>query len=345
MAFPFTPAQLAAFKLAMANLAEGILQGDKALGDEEYVRLNQAVMPKPEPVKPAPVAKVQEKVVPLTQQSTSPVVEVKSPVVEPPVAPNPAPAPALEASKSKSKGLFGLNWFSKKSTESTEEVKRAAPKTAGVSVKVSDKKQQEAAKPDTEVDKAARARIAEGWVANSFFAELPWSRPNEKSVAAAASSAQPVELARYYPKDTSNVGDFFASLPWSVSRPYVPASAMAVSQARVIRESVNTYFSGLPWAERKAGAEPIIVANQLVAARQTAPIGSYFQTLPWQQIPQGKAAEAIHVNNPASQEASGMFAAATQSALMAAEKGSSKKPADTTNTDKYFNALPWGGNG
>lgn len=366
MAFPFTPAQLAAFRSALANLAEAIAQGDKALGDADYIRLNQAAMPKPElePVKPAPVAEAPniqvQPAAPLTQAST-PVVEVKSPVVKPPVAPKPAsvPAPAPDVSKPKSKGLFGLNWFGKKSTEEDKEEKPVAAKT--VTVKVSDKQEQQQAKPPTEVEKAARVRIADGWVANSFFAELPWSRPNDKSITTTGQLVgQQAELARYYPKDASSVGDFFANVPWSV-KPKVSltpvASAALLHKAHLSQQRVNAYFTGLPWSEKKPGA--VLSVAELAQARSASlskqNVSAFFASAAWLVPPaQDKPAQpavtgglekqpsAINIRNPAQVEANTMFAAATQSALVAAEKGRSNSPPELLRTDKYFNSLPWG---
>ncbi len=365
MAFPFTPAQLAAFRSALANLAEGIAQGDKALGDAEYMRLNQAVMPKPEPVKPAPVAeapKIQvQPAAPLTQAST-PVVEVKSPVVEPPVAPKPAsvPAPALEVSKPKNKGLFGLNWFGKKSTEEDKEERPVAAKP--ITAKVSDKKEQQKAKPATEVEKAARVRIADGWVANSFFTELPWSRPNDKSIYSSGQLVgQQAELARYYPKDASSVGDFFANVPWSV-KPKVGltpvASAALLRKAQLSQQRVNAYFTGLPWAEKKSGAVLSVaeLAQAWSANLSKQNVSAFFASAAWLAPPaQDKQVQpavtgslenqpsAINIRNPVHVEANTMFAAATQSALVAAEKGRSNSPAELVRTEKYFNSLPWQG--
>lgn len=172
----------------------------------------------------------------------------------------------------------------------------------------------------------------------NYFSGLPWSEAQRtKSIKTAVSETQ---LAPDVTVQTGNKVDF-ASVP---SQP------------------VSSFFSNLPWQQQK-DVHAHIQSNQRVQkpslpeGDQTtqleslqpsgfaSPVDRYFESLPWQKKPTSKGAESFSISGSGSGD-SGMFAAATQSALRASQKGERVNLLpENKSTDKFFSSLPWNGKG
>jgi hypothetical protein len=120
------------------------------------------------------------------------------------------------------------------------------------------------------------------------------------------------------------------------------------------RQSASSFFSNVPWLLPKAAPSNTqstkLDLKQSVpesqSLRPAKPVGGYFQALPWQVKPASKGADSFSVSGSHSEGVSGIFAAATQSALRASQKGEriNIQP-DNQGMEKFFGSLPWSGNG
>jgi hypothetical protein len=363
MAYPFTPAQIEAFRAALATLAEGIKQGDRANADEKFIGLMRGI-------------------------------EQKSADVD--LAPNiPLVAPPKEIGKSKPKGIFArFNWFSK-NTEA-----KIPPKTKESSIADAGQETPSAAAYDPAkevVFSSSDTRIvgsffaglpwalkktadyngsfisADTRIVSSFFPGLPWvSKANEKKIETIVESTLPA---------IKSATSFFSELPWLAKKNQgvaveaepvqaltdLPIKTITIdrigkakapisSQVEVV-STAKDYFFSLPWVQ----------PNSLAASDQTTNIGlspssqemqfesvsnvgstksldGYFQSLPWQGKSGAEKTDFISISTQGDTERPSIFAAATQSALRAAEK------AQVTNVesgykkmDEFFSSLPWRG--
>jgi hypothetical protein len=165
------------------------------------------------------------------------------------------------------------------------------------------------------------------------------------------------------------VKDYFAALPWtlkaakSVQKLDSTLSIQSnvtnlVSNARaadaISGQTVSSFFSNAAWAQPKAGSANTQGAkfdlkqsiSESQSERFATAVDSYFQALPWQVKPASKGTEAFSITGTGNSGSTGMFAAATQSALRASQKGKmNNSQPENKRIDTFFSSLPWSGNG
>ena len=206
MAYPYTPAQLAAFRSALATLEGGIAEGNKALTDEKYIGLMQSV------------ERIQR--IDLPQEIKQKPLGVEATVTTPDVA-------VPIDTQSKPKSLFGFPWFAKKTTLPVKSQELSKP---GLGQLAEPQKFNVTAVPSHEAAKPKPSLTADAGATNRFFAGLPWSAPNKSSYSAPAleqlsdfpqgqGAQQKVPTNGDLPRsddsvDTRVVGSFFSGLPW-----------------------------------------------------------------------------------------------------------------------------------
>ena len=177
---------------------------------------------------------------------------------------------------------------------------------------------------------------------------------------------------------TNNVSGYFGGLPWG-TRPSIQtvdrSEATVIAGLEVSNKSpisgvagkanhthtVKVFFQTIPWDQKNASSNvlgeafdfkqdlPVRQAGQIDSTKATAlvePMGKYFKSLPWQGGISAKAIDLKQNHGEWNGVGSSIFAAATQSALRASQKGTaSESPLTAKNTEKYFSSLPWNGSG
>lgn len=289
MPYPYTPAQLAAFRTAMALLAEGIVQGEKALSDERYIRLMEAAAPADRTT--------------VTTATESP----KTPEI------------FTEQTSEPKEGFTFLSWFKKKKTD--------APATATLTRAESFKKSANVTPPTRKIPETFYFESSDTRIVSRFLADLPWSGKPQDAVTLPVGTS-PATLTNDH-ADNRNVSQFFSGLPWvsGGKSAAVPVSVAVDNFVAPIKESFDiagqsttltadapsrdqlakTFFSGLPWqvADQKnkiavettfeqsqALPEKTITINRkafkpvedAATDQNTAPsVKAYFSSLPWSQ--------------------------------------------------------------
>jgi hypothetical protein len=181
------------------------------------------------------------------------------------------------------------------------------------------------------------------------------------------SSAQPIS-SRSNEADRS-VKEYFAALPWTLeaaksvkkvdSTPSVQSNVTNLvsneSAADAISgQTASSFFSNAAWLQPKTGSantqDAKLDLTQSVPESQSerfaTVVDSYFQALPWQVKPVSKANESFSITGTGNAGSAGMFAAATQSALRASQKGKmTNNQQGNMSMDTFFSSLPWQGNG
>lgn len=327
MAYPFTPAQLETFRAALAILAEGIKQGDRANADEKFIGLMRRI-------------------------------EQKSADVD--STPNILLAPPKEIGKSKPTGIFArFNWFSK-DTEAKVPPKTKASiadlgqETPGAAV-YDPAKDVVFSSSDTRIVGSFFAGLpwalkktadydgnfisADTRIVGSFFPGLPWiSKANEKKIETIVESTLPV---------IKSATSFFSELPWHAKKnqgvvaeaePVQALTDLPIKTITIDRigkakapisspvEVVSTakdYFFSLPWVQ----------PNSLVVSEQRTNIGlspgsqetqsevvpnlgstksldGYFQSLPWQGKSGAEKTDLISISTQDNTERPSIFVAA-----------------------------------
>jgi hypothetical protein len=362
MAYPYTPAQLAAFRSALAVLAEGVLQGDLVVAEQSLFVAKESV-----------------------QQASDDVVSSKPeemPESEAYANPIQSFLPDLkDSSKPKAKHILSrLSWFSKK-----PEVTFVPPddlsdvdSSGGTT------------KSTTAQTKIVRDYPKDTRIVSSFFSGLPWATSKDKIDNLIDGSGAIAELGLnnsvnlLHHQGSLPAKNFFGGLPWFIENhkkiEFPVATGLEPRQVQVgyaektitidrivdkplpINEAVaNVYFSALPWfASKEASthtqsvkAEPqkSIPYHQVVQLESpqlselAKPMGGYFQTLPWQAKPVTSGIGDLDVSEASNEGIPSIFVAATHSALRAAEKAQTINGQPTNKrTDKFFSLLPWNGN-
>ncbi|WP_394752534.1 hypothetical protein [Crenothrix sp.] len=182
-----------------------------------------------------------------------------------------------------------------------------------------------------------------GLSARSFFEELPWIQPPVRSpLSPSITSPQP------YIATPKNVVD-------------LNLTNLADSAATgIYGQTAKSFFSDMPWLHanviRVNGQHTELSANQdkpdhqtdLFAASQifelNQPVGRYFQSLPWQDKPIVAIAAFQGVADRGNDDIASIFSAASQSALLAAQKSHLlNSQQGNKKIDTFFSSLPWDG--
>ncbi len=142
MPYPYTPAQLAAFRTAIAILAEGLVQGEKALSDEQFTRLMQAAAAEDR----APAATV-------------------SPTT---------PDTVTKQTSLPKEGFTFLSWFKKKKTE--------APAATNLARADSTNKSASVTPPTRKIPETFYFESSDTRIVSRFLADLPWSGKPQDTV-------------------------------------------------------------------------------------------------------------------------------------------------------------------
>jgi hypothetical protein len=364
MAYPYTPAQLAAFRSALAVLAEGVLQGDLVVAEQSLFVAKES----------------------MPQASDDVVSSKPEEMPESEVFANPIQSflPDLKgSSKPKAKHILSrLSWFSKK----PEAIFVPPDDLFGVDTSG------EAIKSTTAQTEIVRDYPKDTRIVSSYFSGLPWAASKDKIDNLIDGSGAIAELRLnnavnlLHHQGSFSAKIFFSELPWFIENHKKIESPVAtgleprqeqvglghtektitidriVDKPLPINEAVaDVYFSALPWfAPKEASTHtqsvkaelqksiPYHQAVQLESPQLSElakPMGGYFQALPWQTKPVTSGVGDLGVSEASNEGIPSIFVAATHSALRAAEKVQTINGQPTNKrTDKFFSLLPWNGN-
>jgi hypothetical protein len=166
-----------------------------------------------------------------------------------------------------------------------------------------------------------------------------------------------------------SVKDYFAALPWTLdaaknvqkvdSTPSVQSNVTNLvsnesADDAISGQTASSFFSNAAWLQPKTGSANTQSVKfdlkqstpESQSSRFVTAVDSYFQALPWQVKPVSKATESFSITGTGNSGSAGMFAAATQSALRASQKGKmNNSQQGNMSMDTFFSSLPWQGNG
>jgi hypothetical protein len=166
-----------------------------------------------------------------------------------------------------------------------------------------------------------------------------------------------------------SVKEYFAALPWTLEAAKsvqkldsIPSLQSNVTNLvsnesaadAISRQTASSFFSNAAWLQPKAGSANTQSAKldlkqsvpESQSLRPGAAVDGYFQSLPWQIKPVSKGTESFSMTGTGNSGSAGMFAAATQSALRASQKGKMiNSQQGNMSMDTFFSSLPWQGNG
>lgn len=353
----YSSAQLAFFRSALALLANSVEQGSQVIAESIDQKL-------PSPISGEIDTTALPKMDAYATQSI---------------------ASSIEPSEPKVKHIFsGLTWFSKKKeTSSDSSSKPVAVVEDQVVVKhsasiveiTSREHPKEVCFSTTDTRITSRFFSELPWAAKSTHHNI------ESLVDNLSVIVEPLSTPGINPKFGDGslcAGSFFKALPWA-ELPVKSSTALnieniaaskevadftqsaVVDSATTVIESqtAKSFFSDMPWLQ----ANDILVngqhakpdSNQDIPDHQVAPettqffelkpVGRYFQSLPWHDKSIVVAASVQDITQASNDDISSIFAAATQSALLAAQKSQlPNNPQGNNKIDTFFSSLPWDGN-